>query len=186
MANRPHPTGQSDHPEEANRAERTDFGPNQWLLDEMYARFRSDPESVSEAWQDFLEDYRPAGERDVRGRTDLHVAERAEREEGPPAGPTPAGRREAAEPSHERKRAEPAGDGDGDATPERARAREEAPEEDVVELRGAAAVIAQRMEESLEVPTATSVRTVPARLLEVNRSIVNRHITRKRGRGKVS
>ncbi len=60
------------------------------------------------------------------------------------------------------------------------------PEDDVVPLRGAAAVIAQRMEESLEVPTATSVRTVPARLLEVNRSIVNGHITRKRGRGKVS
>src|SRR5205807_1398257 len=42
------------------------------------------------------------------------------------------------------------------------------------------------MEESLAVPTATSVRTVPAKLLEVNRSILNNHLRRTRGRGKLS
>ena len=56
----------------------------------------------------------------------------------------------------------------------------------MVPLRGAAAVIAERMEESLEVPTATSVRTVPAKLLELNRTILNRHLVRKQGAGKVS
>jgi 2-oxoglutarate dehydrogenase E1 component len=48
-------------------------------------------------------------------------------------------------------------------------------------LRGVEAVIAQRMEESLTVPTATSVRTVAAKLLEVNRNILNRHLARTRG-----
>ncbi|MDQ4004692.1 MAG: multifunctional oxoglutarate decarboxylase/oxoglutarate dehydrogenase thiamine pyrophosphate-binding subunit/dihydrolipoyllysine-residue succinyltransferase subunit, partial [Actinomycetota bacterium] len=52
-------------------------------------------------------------------------------------------------------------------------------------LTGAAKVIAQRMEESLGVPTATSVRTVPAKLLEINREILNRHLLRH-GLGKVS
>ena len=41
------------------------------------------------------------------------------------------------------------------------------------------------MEASLEVPTATSFRDIPARLLEVNRKIVNGHLGRTRG-GKIS
>jgi 2-oxoglutarate dehydrogenase E1 component len=52
-------------------------------------------------------------------------------------------------------------------------------------LRGASARIVENMEASLAVPTATSVRTVPAKLLEVNRQILNNHLARTRG-GKVS
>ncbi len=57
---------------------------------------------------------------------------------------------------------------------------------DVVKpLRGAAAAIVRNMAASLGVPTATSVRTVPAKLLEINRQILNNHLSRTRG-GKVS
>ncbi|HVJ96264.1 MAG TPA: 2-oxo acid dehydrogenase subunit E2, partial [Acidimicrobiia bacterium] len=52
-------------------------------------------------------------------------------------------------------------------------------------LRGAAARVVQNMEASLDVPTATSVRAVPAKLLEVNRQILNNQLKRERG-GKVS
>ena len=52
-------------------------------------------------------------------------------------------------------------------------------------LRGVAARIVENMEISLGVPTATSVRDVPAKLLEVNRRIVNNYLRRTRG-GKVS
>src|SRR5204862_6870874 len=52
-------------------------------------------------------------------------------------------------------------------------------------LRGAAARGVENMEASLGVPTATSVRTVPAKLLEVNRQILNNHLGRT-GRAKVS
>ena len=52
-------------------------------------------------------------------------------------------------------------------------------------LRGAAARIVTNMEASLDVPTATSVRAVPAKLLEVNRQILNNHLARAHG-GKVS
>ncbi|MGH2637596.1 MAG: multifunctional oxoglutarate decarboxylase/oxoglutarate dehydrogenase thiamine pyrophosphate-binding subunit/dihydrolipoyllysine-residue succinyltransferase subunit, partial [Actinomycetota bacterium] len=55
----------------------------------------------------------------------------------------------------------------------------------IVPLTGAAAVIAKRMDESLAVPTATSVRTVPAKLLELNRRLINRHLDRVMG-GRVS
>jgi 2-oxoglutarate dehydrogenase E1 component len=37
------------------------------------------------------------------------------------------------------------------------------------------------MEASLAVPTATSVRTIPAKLLQVNRSLLNQHLTRTSG-----
>jgi 2-oxoglutarate dehydrogenase E1 component len=52
-------------------------------------------------------------------------------------------------------------------------------------LRGAAGRIVANMEASLGVPTATSVRVVPAKLLEVNRTIVNNQLVRTTG-GKVS
>ena len=47
--------------------------------------------------------------------------------------------------------------------------------------RGAASRIVANMEASLGVPTATSVRTVPARLLEVNRQILNNQLARTTG-----
>ncbi len=53
-------------------------------------------------------------------------------------------------------------------------------------LRGGAATIAARMDESLELPTATSVRTFPAKLLEVNRKILNNQLARRAAAGKVS
>ena len=42
------------------------------------------------------------------------------------------------------------------------------------------------MEASREIPTATSVRTVPAKLLEVNRLIINNQLKRLTEGGKVS
>src|SRR5580693_3796522 len=36
------------------------FGPNAWLVDDMYDRFLVDPSSVSESWREFFADYRAA------------------------------------------------------------------------------------------------------------------------------
>ncbi|MBI4261273.1 MAG: multifunctional oxoglutarate decarboxylase/oxoglutarate dehydrogenase thiamine pyrophosphate-binding subunit/dihydrolipoyllysine-residue succinyltransferase subunit [Actinobacteria bacterium] len=135
-----------------SKLDRAEFGPNAWLLDEMYRRYREDPSSVGERWREFFEDYRPQGD-------DGQPA---------PAPARPAGR------------AAPAAGKETEAEPAPSR-----PDEEAEPLRGAAAVIAQRMQESLTVPTATSVRTVPAKLLEVNRNILNRHLARGGG-GKVS
>jgi 2-oxoglutarate decarboxylase len=54
-----------------------------------------------------------------------------------------------------------------------------------VPLRGVAGRVVQSMEASLTVPTATSVRAVPAKLLIDNRIVINNHLKRARG-GKVS
>ncbi len=37
----------------------TDFGPNQWLVDELYQRYLADPGSVDRAWWSFFADYQP-------------------------------------------------------------------------------------------------------------------------------
>src|SRR5450755_2371223 len=34
------------------------FGPNAWLVDDMYDRFLVDPSSVSDSWREFFADYR--------------------------------------------------------------------------------------------------------------------------------
>jgi len=52
-------------------------------------------------------------------------------------------------------------------------------------IRGVGARIVANMEASLAVPTATSFREIPAKLLEVNRKIINGHLGRKLG-GKIS
>jgi len=52
-------------------------------------------------------------------------------------------------------------------------------------LRGPAKALATHMDASLTVPTATTVRSVPAKLLIDNRIVINNHLTRTRG-GKVS
>ena len=58
-------------------------------------------------------------------------------------------------------------------------------EAEVRPLRGPAARVVANMQSSLEVPTATSVRSVPAKLLIDNRVVINNHLRRTRG-GKVS
>jgi multifunctional 2-oxoglutarate metabolism enzyme len=133
---------------------------NTWLVEEMYEQYRADPSSLPRSWQDFFEGYRPgdhAATSDERSRTNGGGTGTPAAAPSPPAQ-TPARRRAAA--------SIPAG---ADATV----------------LRGVGARIVDNMETSLGVPTATSVRDVPAKLLEVNRRIVNNYLRRTRG-GKVS
>lgn len=147
------------------------MGPNTWLVDEMYEQFLTDPSSVSPAWQEFFADYR----RDV----DEIAAE------APAAAPPTRPPSEASAPARPRPAPRPAA-----VQPSPAVRPEEAPEPSEKEapgepLRGAAARIAENMQASLDVPVATSFRNVPARLLEVNRRVINGYLGRTRG-GKVS
>ncbi|HYF47553.1 MAG TPA: 2-oxo acid dehydrogenase subunit E2, partial [Acidimicrobiales bacterium] len=153
-----------------------DLGPNEWLVDEMYEQYRSNPDSVSASWQEFFADYKGRG----NGSAAAPEAPPAEAEaEADPAPKAKAKAKAKAEPKEEpAPKAEP-------------KAREEpAPEAETAEppgepLKGAAARIVTNMEASLAVPTATSFREVPAKLLEVNRRVINGYLGRTQG-GKVS
>src|ERR1700736_6020364 len=55
-----------DHPSDASPASK-DFGPNEWLVDELYQRYLADPGSVDMAWWNFFADYQPPGGGAPRG-----------------------------------------------------------------------------------------------------------------------
>src|SRR5680860_245789 len=40
---------------------RSEFGPNEWLVDEMYERFLEDPDSVDGPWQELFKEGSPTG-----------------------------------------------------------------------------------------------------------------------------
>src|SRR4029077_18611501 len=73
----------------------TTFGPNAWLVDEMYEQYRADPSSVSESWRDFFADERD-GEQAQKTPTETatETAQEPAREEPPApkkAVPKPSG-----------------------------------------------------------------------------------------------
>ncbi|MDT7597549.1 MAG: multifunctional 2-oxoglutarate metabolism enzyme, partial [Pseudonocardiales bacterium] len=142
------------------------FGPNEWLVEEMYEQFLANPSAVDPSWHDFFADYRPASQGTVNGeavRTSmLAPAKQPPRKQPPANGAT--GKVPAVGP---------------------AQAPHDAHHDTTTPLRGAAARVVANMETSLELPTATSVRAVPAKLLVDNRIVINNHLQRTRG-GKIS
>jgi multifunctional 2-oxoglutarate metabolism enzyme len=143
----------------------TDFGPNEWLVDELYQRYQKDPGSVDRAWWNFFADYRPPTESPDNGQTAQTPKPVASPQAGQPHATTQATATKPAPPTAQQAPAPDAGV--------------------QTRLRGAAARTAVNMEASLAVPTATSVRSVPAKLLVDNRIVINNHLARGRG-GKIS
>src|SRR5215472_17395479 len=50
-------TQQAAAPPPSGPSGRADFGPNRWLVDELYQRYQADPGSVDQAWWSFFADY---------------------------------------------------------------------------------------------------------------------------------
>jgi 2-oxoglutarate decarboxylase len=173
-----------------------DFGPNEWLVDELYQRYQADPASVDRAWWNFFADYHPSPHVPPRAATPAAAAAApgsAAPAAGKPARPAPA--RGAATPAPSPTAPLPAGQAQAAKPAQRQPAPQPQPGPSApqsapsapapVRLRGAAARTAANMAASLTVPTATSVRAVPAKLLVDNRIVINNHLSRGRG-GKVS
>ncbi|MFF9396018.1 multifunctional oxoglutarate decarboxylase/oxoglutarate dehydrogenase thiamine pyrophosphate-binding subunit/dihydrolipoyllysine-residue succinyltransferase subunit [Streptomyces griseoluteus] len=190
------------------------FGPNEWLVDEIYQQYLQDPNSVDRAWWDFFADYKPgapaasapAGTAAAGAAGTTPTAPPAQAAPAP-AAPAPA-QAPAPAPAQPAPAAKPA---QAPATPAQAPAQApaakaapapakpaptakpkaaapatEAPEgPEYVTLRGPSAAVAKNMNASLELPTATSVRAVPVKLLFDNRIVINNHLKRARG-GKIS
>ncbi len=158
-----------------------DLGANAWIVDEMYREYLENPSQVSESWREFFVDYRPGSGAvtpvPVTPQAPAHAA-------SPDVASTPIEPAKSSPVSSDNPVS--SGNGVSAAPPQPAHAAEPVELPDGTEpLRGVAAKIVENMELSLNVPTATSFRDVPARLLEVNRKIVNGHLGRTRG-GKIS
>jgi 2-oxoglutarate decarboxylase len=111
------------------------YGANIAFIEELYEKYKANPDSVGATWREFFEDYQAAPEPE------------------PQPQPKPA-------PEPEKPRPKPVPAPSGTAVP----------------LRGAAGKIAENMAASLQVPTATSVRTIPVKALEENRRVINNHL----------
>ncbi len=232
------------------------FGPNEWMVDELYQQYLEDKQSVDPAWWEFFADYTPDGDTTPDDDTtpeddssangssangseqpaaaqpdasavqaedpsasasaqvpqEVGTAEPAksapkpapkpaeEPARKPPSSPTPAsgtGNRSAASPSNGPDAASTVTAFDKPAVAGPARSRDVPPAKKAAEkapaagapesvrLKGPAARVVVNMEASLGVPTATSVRAVPAKLLVDNRIVINSNLARARG-GKIS
>ncbi len=177
---------------------RADFGANEWLVDELYEQYQQDPANVDPAWWDFFEGYRPLtpeGQASAARRGNGEASTGAQATvEAPavtrplPAVPAPAPAPEAGEPptvTSPVALAQPATAPYAEVVATKLAGHEAEVADEVARLRGPAARVVTNMEASLEIPTATSVRTVAAKLLVDNRIVVNNHLARVRG-GKVS
>ncbi|MBF6045997.1 multifunctional oxoglutarate decarboxylase/oxoglutarate dehydrogenase thiamine pyrophosphate-binding subunit/dihydrolipoyllysine-residue succinyltransferase subunit [Streptomyces sp. NRRL B-1677] len=182
------------------------FGPNEWLVDEIYQQYLQDPNSVDRAWWDFFADYKPGTAASAPpGQAVSAGAPQAAQAAAPPAAqaapaaaaPAPAAQAAApaaapqapAAPAAKPAAAQPA---PAKAAPAAAKpavkaapATEAPAGPEYVTLRGPSAAVAKNMNASLELPTATSVRAVPVKLLFDQRIVINNHLKRARG-GKVS
>jgi len=146
----------------------------------MYRKFREDPSSVDPSWHEFLVDYNPEPTGDGSTTADEPTAPAPAATAVPAPAPAPSpppvptatlGNGVTSAPATPAP-PHPVGPalGDGD---------------EVQVLRGAAAAVVKNMSESLDLPTATSVRAIPAKLMIDNRIVINNQLKRTRG-GKIS
>ncbi|PFG40673.1 2-oxoglutarate dehydrogenase E1 component [Georgenia soli] len=197
------------------------FGANEWLIEELYEKYRQNKQSVDPAWWDFFEGYEgggangsgpapapaaPAGRTTAeegaatppaRGGAATSAADAATAAAAPASRPSAVTRVDprSEQPATDELRGDlppaPPVAAQPPSSPYAARAAaqgEEAPadaEDETLKLRGVAARTVTNMEASLEVPVATSVRAVPAKVMVDNRIVINSHLSRSRG-GKIS
>ncbi len=150
-----------------------EFGANAWLVEEMYEQYKVNPDAVDREWWPILERFQsmqtltpnpapaPTAVTEAAPTTDTQLIAKTTRVE-PRSQPIPA---------------QAPVTGSIDVV--------EDGEDTVTVLKGMQKALVTNMDASLSVPTATSVRTIPAKLLIDNRIVINSHLGRTRG-GKVS
>jgi multifunctional 2-oxoglutarate metabolism enzyme len=187
-----------------------DFGANDWLVDEMYEQYLQDPSSVDPAWVEYFKTNKPGSPAASNSSAPQGSASQSSlANKGVP--PIPKAQQQAVAPSAPAPVAAapvapapvaPAAQAAPVSQPivRESAAAQPTPADPVVKpapvlitpgasslepIRGVSARVVQSMEASLTVPTATSVRAIPAKLMIDNRIVINNHLARGRG-GKVS
>ena len=168
------------------------FGQNDWLVDEMFQQYKKDPNSVDAEWRDLFEKKGVTGGSSplASGATgDTDKAVHRARTEAKVAKSTGAPSQDGRQTKVDKAVAE--------STTPSARKQPQAPKPSPLDkigtlpeageqqLKGMFKAIAKNMDESLTVPTATTVRDMPVKLMFENRAQINDHLKRTRG-GKIS
>jgi 2-oxoglutarate decarboxylase len=181
-----------------------EFGANEWLVDEMYERYIVDKDSVDQSWWPILESYKPTVGAEASAAAPVDdlaqfappapetvapapVAAQAEQAPSAPVGPVTGSQPIAKTTSVQAKPQPIPAEAPTTSAIPTVTSEDAVPEaqDSVAALKGMAKSLAANMDASLSVPTATSVRTIPAKLMIDNRIVINNHLKRSRG-GKVS
>ncbi|HEY4558415.1 MAG TPA: multifunctional oxoglutarate decarboxylase/oxoglutarate dehydrogenase thiamine pyrophosphate-binding subunit/dihydrolipoyllysine-residue succinyltransferase subunit [Enteractinococcus sp.] len=187
-----------------------EFPGNEWLVADIYEQYKADKSSVDEKWAEIFARLESANDSGADQKTaDTQTAAPAQ-----PAQTKKAAKPAAAETKKETTqpaKSEPAATSGNSTKPPKPkvrraeespvaitsepsiaareeRAKEEAEEEkedEWIRLRGMSQAIANNMDASLSMPTATTVRDMPVKVLVDNRTVINNHLQRTRG-GRVS
>jgi 2-oxoglutarate decarboxylase len=155
------------------------FGANATYVEGLLGRFRSNPESVDESWRAYFTELLggdgAGAPENVRNDSAPQVVNESAgisaKPDAPAKGDSSATATAAIAPAVERVAATPAPSVESPA--------------EAVAIRGAALKIVENMEASLSVPTATSQRRIPVKLLDENRRIINKYLA-ENDRGKAS
>ena len=151
---------------------------NSWLEDEMYTQFLHDRKGVDPNWQEVFQENGPPKAAPANGQT-------AAAPPPPPVAPAPA-----AAPAPVAVASPPPASPAAPVTKPAANgvtvpALNLGPSEQLVPLKGAAARLAANMTASLSVPTATSQRMIPVKVIDENRRLINQARTLQ-GKTKIS
>ncbi len=131
------------------------FGPNSALVEELYKQYQDDPDSVPNHWKTYFDELE-GEEQETVPVPDTN---------GAPAVAKPI---EPAEPAPKPETKEPA--------------TEQPPVPDSAEvqkIKGVASKIVDNMDDSIYVPTATSLRVLPVKMMTEDRSLINTHLLQK-------
>ncbi|MGO4955810.1 multifunctional oxoglutarate decarboxylase/oxoglutarate dehydrogenase thiamine pyrophosphate-binding subunit/dihydrolipoyllysine-residue succinyltransferase subunit [Luteococcus sp. Sow4_B9] len=193
----------------------SDFGANDWLIEEMFEQYKADPNSVDATWAAYFEKNKPAG--------DTAASKQPKPAPSQPSAPAPKAATQqpatqkaaapAAKPATEKtpekgsdaSAAQPAATKveqrevrtEAPATPghasglsanapnpaNRPKTEKQEPKRSV--MKGVPMRTAKAMDASLSMPTATTVRSVPMKLVIDQRTAINNFLKRSKG-GKVS
>ncbi|WP_301206083.1 multifunctional oxoglutarate decarboxylase/oxoglutarate dehydrogenase thiamine pyrophosphate-binding subunit/dihydrolipoyllysine-residue succinyltransferase subunit, partial [Corynebacterium stationis] len=174
------------------------YGPNAWLIDEQFQQYSKDPNSVDKEWREFFEkNGAPKKQAEAAQsassasvKKDSAPQSKAKATEGKPTEAKQAARKTVVESGAEaakgvQKAPSPAGPPAKKAPASPLDRIEPYPEFSEKPLKGMFKAIAKNMDQSLEIPTATTVRDMPVKLMWENRAMINDHLKRTRG-GKIS
>ncbi len=172
-----------------------DFGPNQGFIEDLYAAFLDNREGVGPQWSEMFQRWKDEGRKpkladheDRQPPKNGGAAQRAVHSQSDRASTPSTNVTRSDLPPQPRAGAEPA------LTPYAKTynlAPTEAPEDmdpsarKVSILKGGDRGLAKNMDNSLSIPTATSLRAMPARVMFDNRMVINKYLAATRG-GKIS
>lgn len=126
------------------------FGPNSALVEELFEQYKTDPDSVPAHWKNYFDE--------LTGNS-------SSEKPAPKAVQQPSNGSQAADPV---------------VMPAKGKVIQDPPKNaELQKIKGVASKIVENMDQSLEVPTATSLRVLPVKMMIEDRTIINRHLVKR-------